>query len=356
MRRVADWLRSSGFAAAAPERGAAGQRRWWFARFLVLAGLIAAPAAAVQPAELTAAAPADVAELRRIEVAVTDVVRRAAPATVSLRIPPAVAADGVRRPTGAGSAVVVTSGGLVLTAAHVIEHPGRRLGVTFADGTRAVAQSLGVDFALDLGLLQLEGEGPEPGGAWPHVPVGEPGGVATGDWVVALGHPGGFDPRRPETVRLGRVIRLRPILGIQSDCALIGGDSGGPLLDLAGNVVGAHSRIGRSGRTNVSASVDDLASVREVLPLGAPAWRRLGAAFARHRDGLRARAVDPAGVAGAAGLRTDDVVVRVDGAFADDPHALNAGVAGAAADATLTLRVRRDGGERDLEVRLAAAE
>ena len=310
---------------------------------------VAVTASATQPADLSTDAPRDVAELREIETLVQAVVERAAPATIALRVPPEFRADRARvRPGGAGSAVIVTPDGYALTAAHVIDRPGRRVQVIFADGSRAVARTLGVDQRLDVGLVKLEGDGP-----WPYVERAPSDALTHGDWVVALGHPGGFDPKRPVTVRLGRVIRLRPVAGVQSDCALIGGDSGGPLFDLAGNVVGIHTRIGKSARTNVSASMDDIGPVWAGLRTGGEAWTRLGAVLAPHRHGVVVTRLDPDGAAGRAGLEAGDVIQSVGGEAISDPHAVTRQVVAAADAARLTLEVRREDETLEKEVTLA---
>jgi len=318
---------------------------------------LASGAAAAQPAALSEGAPRDVAELRVIQQRVRAVVAAVGPATVSLRIPPVIHADPAQsRPPGSGSAIIVTPGGLGLTAAHVIERPGREVQVAFADGTRATARTLGVDHRLDVGLIQMVGAGPEgPGGPpWPYAPRGEPGDVSHGQWVVALGHPGGFVAERPVTARLGRVIRLRPVVGFQTDCALIGGDSGGPLLDLQGRVVGIHTRIGRKARTNVSASMDDIDAAWEGLAEGAQVWEVFGAVLMPHRDGLRLRAVDPNGAAGRAGLKEGDVLRTLSGVKVSDPYAAGRALlflSSSGAEAA-SIEVRRDDEQHRLEVSL----
>ena len=79
--------------------------------------------------------------------------------------------------------------------------------------------------------------------------------VKPGQWVMAIGHPGGRDEDRGLVVRVGRVIENRSST-IQTDCTLVGGDSGGPLIDMAGNVVGIHSRIGGSLFDNQHVPID----------------------------------------------------------------------------------------------------
>ncbi len=297
--------------------------------FLLLAGVAACAGAASgdaeeRPGDLSQGAPRDVAELREIQRRVKAVVVAAGPATVSLRIPADIRADPSQsRPPGSGSAVIVTPEGLGLTAAHVIDYPGRDIRVVLADGTRAIARTLGVDHRLDVGLIQLVGPGPEgPGGPpWPHAPRAKPGQAGHGDWVVALGHPGGFDPARPVTARLGRVIRLRPVVGFQTDCALFGGDSGGPLFDLSGAVVGIHTRIGRTARTNVSASMQDIDAAWGGLLDGLRVWEVFGAVLAPHRKGVRLHAVEEGGAAARAGLVAGDVLQSLNGIDVSDLYA-----------------------------------
>lgn len=330
--------------------------------------ILALSAGAAAPAGLSPGAPRDVAELREIERRVRAVVTATGPATVSLHIPADFRADpGASRPSGAGSAVIVTPEGLGLTAAHVIERPGREIRVAFADGTRATARTLGVDHRLDVGLIQMVGDGPDgPGGApWPHAPRAAAGDAGHGDWVVALGHPGGFEADRPVTARLGRVIRLRPVVGFQTDCALIGGDSGGPLFDLQGRVVGIHTRIGRTARTNVSASIDDIDAAWTGLMNGARVWEVFGAVLSAHRDGVRLHDVDPSGAAARAGLEAGDVLRSLDGVDLADPHAAGRALVflaeqqaekqAASGAATASVEVWRDEERRSLEVPLGHA-
>src|SRR5205807_1727365 len=76
-----------------------------------------------------------------------------------------------------------------------------------------------------------------------------------GQWVITVGHPGGFRPDRSPPVRLGRVIESTKSL-VRTDCTIVGGDSGGPLFDMTGKVVGIHSRIGAPLSANIHVPVD----------------------------------------------------------------------------------------------------
>ena len=77
-----------------------------------------------------------------------------------------------------------------------------------------------------------------------------------GDWVFALGHSGGFDKQRGVVVRLGRIVKISDFT-LHSDCILIGGDSGGPLFDLTGKLIGIHSRVGQVLQENMHVPSDE---------------------------------------------------------------------------------------------------
>jgi len=131
-----------------------------------------------------------------------------------------------------------------VTAGHVCGAPDRDVSVTFPDGKIAHGKTLGVDLESDTGLMKITEPGP-----WPHVATGDLEQTKMGDWVLALGHPGGFDLKRSLVVRLGRIIRLAPD-ALQTDCTISPGDSGGPLFDMHGRVIGIHSYISSSPADN----------------------------------------------------------------------------------------------------------
>lgn len=139
-----------------------------------------------------------------------------------------------------GSGVVVSRDGLVLTAGHVIMSGASEFSVYFPDGRVAKARPLGQNLNDDAGMLQIVDEG-----EWPFVEVGDGQELRRGDWVVAMGHSGGFDLGRRPPVRAGRIVRVERE-AFTSDSPIIGGDSGGPLFDLRGQLVGIHSSIGES--------------------------------------------------------------------------------------------------------------
>ena len=88
--------------------------------------------------------------------------------------------------------MIVSADGYVLSAAHVTVAPNRRGDVFMADGRRLRGRTLGLNRTLDASVLKIDGKGP-----FPFRPLARPRDVRTGAWCLALGHPGGFDPKRP---------------------------------------------------------------------------------------------------------------------------------------------------------------
>jgi len=146
---------------------------------------------------------------------------------------------------GSGSGVIVSEDGLVLTAAHVSTGVNKKVTVIMEDGTRLKARTLGLVADTDAAMIRITDEG-----KYPFVEIDRENSARLGDWVFALGHSGGFDKDRGSVVRLGRLVRLANST-FQSDCILIGGDSGGPLFDLTGKLVAIHSRVGQQLQVNM---------------------------------------------------------------------------------------------------------
>jgi serine protease Do len=258
----------------------------------------AAPAA---DSALDKPAPETVEDLQAIEEKVTALVERTSDCTVGLRIR-----------NSYGSGVVVTGDGYILTAGHVSGEPGRRVRISFPDGTNAEGTTLGRNPTMDAGLIKINSDRTD----WPHCPMGTMDSLELGQWCVTVGHPGGFREDRGPVYRLGRLIYINSRM-IQTDCELIGGDSGGPLFDLEGNVIAIHSRIGPETEMNFH------------VPIGIyhDGWDRLvaGETFHTHSGALLGLTgePDPQGLkvtrvwanhpASNAGIRVDDILVTYDG-------------------------------------------
>ena len=148
-----------------------------------------------------------------------------------------------------GSGVIVSPDGLILTAGHVIISRATVFDIQLPNGRTATARPLGKNLNQDAGMLQIQEPGP-----WPHVELGDPSRLRRGEWVVAMGHSGGHDLGRRPPVRIGRMLQIDRE-SLTSDCPIIGGDSGGPLFNLDGQVVGIHSSIGESIAENRHVSI-----------------------------------------------------------------------------------------------------
>ena len=200
------------------------------------------------PAVFTKSVPASISDLKAMEKHVETLVKKISPAVVALEVH-------FGRDSGSGSGVVISSNGIILTAAHVMGHATKAT-VTFPDGKTVHAKALGKASDGDAGLLKITEEGP-----WPCLELGGKRQDTVGDWVLALGHPGGFDSKRSLVVRLGRVIAIDSDT-LQTDCTISPGDSGGPVINMAGNVIGIHSFITTSMAENfhvaVSSFIDEI--------------------------------------------------------------------------------------------------
>lgn len=247
--------------------------------------------------------PQNVADLRAIEARVEPLADRVRPCTVGIIVGDAQ-----------GSGVIVSEKGLVLTAAHVVMVAGRKVTVVLSDGKHLEGRALGVNYSSDCGAVQIT-----EGGPFPACKISDMQTLRAGDWCIATGHPGGYQEGRSPVMRLGRVVQLTAGM-IQSDCPLLGGDSGGPLFDLNGNVIAIHSRIG--ARTNLNLHVPVTLYLRD--------WDRLTALSVPHRGdtespsmlgvdgqddpkGARITMVFPRSPADRAGLQTGDIITTFAG-------------------------------------------
>ncbi|MDA1229342.1 MAG: trypsin-like peptidase domain-containing protein [Planctomycetota bacterium] len=153
---------------------------------------------------------------------------------------------GVSDGRGVGSGVIVSADGIVLTASHVVTSPNRRsrneqATITMADGRQYQATVLGKDRDADAAILRIN-HLPADSAGFPFAEMGRTTEAKVGDYCFALGHPGGYRREREAPVRFGRVLSIgnRTVV---SDCAILLGDSGGPLFDINGRVLGIHSMI-----------------------------------------------------------------------------------------------------------------
>jgi serine protease Do len=219
---------------------------------------------------------------------------------------------------GAGSGIIVSEDGLVLTAAHVIGTSKKKMFVRLPDGKRAPAVSLGGSELSDAGMLKITKSGP-----WPFVEMAPKGSSELGDWCFGLGHPGGFDKERGLVVRLGRVIG-RMDETMRTDSRLLGGDSGGPLFDFNGRVIAIHSRISKKTDENFHVPIEsylanwnffqneDLFTIKKMEKGGF-----LGVACKETEDGVIVVDTIKETPAESSGLQPDDLLISIDGEKVD---------------------------------------
>ncbi len=150
---------------------------------------------------------------------------------------------------GSGSGVIISPDGLCISAAHVTSTPGKEVTVLLDDGRELPALTLGVDHGTDGSLLKITAPGP-----FPYRPYIKKKNYQIGDWVLATGHPGGPIVGRPAPVRLGQISAAGTKNGfadaIVTNATVISGDSGGPLFNLDGEVIGINSNIGMNWQAN----------------------------------------------------------------------------------------------------------
>lgn len=270
----------------------------------------AAPAPAWEAARVTS--PETVEELKDLQSKVKATTAKVTPATVGLLVG-----------AGAGSGVIVSDDGLILTAAHVIGAPETEVTVHLFDGTRVRAKSLGLNSKFDSGMAKITSKVPKtaawPGadkGKWPKADLGASKGLKKGQWVISLGHHGGPKQDRTPPLRVGRYEYTNNVEKfLRSDCTLVGGDSGGPLFDLDGRVVGIHSRIGPFIEMNMHVPVDTFKDEWDKLLAGediGAAPGSLGAELDLSLDAPTVLKVESRGAAGRGGIRVGDVIKKFD--------------------------------------------
>ena len=269
---------------------------------------------------------------------------------------------------GQGSGFIVAADGLILTNAHVVKD-AKEVTVRMADRREFAAKVLGSDAITDIAVLRIVAQG------LPTVRLGDPKALQVGDPVLAIGAPYGLE----QTATAGIVsAKGRSLPGdaavpfIQTDAAVNPGNSGGPLFDAAGNVVGINAQIySRSGGfQGVSFAIPvDLALrvSQQIVATGRAQHARLGVtvqdltqpladSFGLPRpDGALVAQVDPKSPAAAAGLQPGDVILRIDGEPTVQAGALSARIAQAAPGDHIQLSLWRHQKAQDMTVTLGRA-
>jgi len=262
---------------------------------------------------------------------------------------------------GVGSGFIVSADGIILTNTHVVDD-AKEVTVRLTDNREFRAKVIGKDPVSDVAVLRIEAKN------LPTVKLGDSGRVKVGEWVVAIGSPYGFD----NSVTAGIVSAKARSLGgdsyvpfLQTDAAVNPGNSGGPLFNLKGEVIGINSQIysRNGGFQGLSFAIPINVAYRvenEIIQTGHVTRGRLGVtiqgvtqslaeSFGLSRpEGALVSFVDPDSPASKAGLEVGDVITKVNGEPIVHSNDLPVRVAEMKPGAQLTMEVWRNGGTRQL--------
>ncbi len=290
-------------------------RIWSFRRLpalgLVLVLLVCRVATGDESDELLkGGVPKTVDDLKALQTQTQKSCQAAIPGTVALRLGPVQ-----------GSGVIVSPDGYVLTSSRVCGASDRPVRIILHDGTMLRGRTLGSNRSMDSGLIKITSR--TPAGGWPYVEMAEAGELQRGQWVLAIGYPRGHQQGQNPPVRLGRVLS-QSRTGIVTDCTFLGGDLGGPLLNLFGQVVGIHSHVGEELTSNVHIPIASYHNTWDRLTAGEQ-WSSgpsregvdLGVQASSEDegnvDGVAIASARPGSPAAVAGIQAGDLITRFDG-------------------------------------------
>ena len=271
------------------------------------------------------------------------------------------------QPRGVGSGFILSSDGMVMTNAHVVDGADEVI-VTLTDKREFKARIMGADKRSDIALLKIEATG------LPAVKVGDVSRLKVGEWVMAIGSPFGLD----NTVTAGIVSAKQRDTGdylpfIQTDVAINPGNSGGPLINMRGEVVGVNSQIySRSGGSmgiSFAIPMDEAYRVSEQLRVSGRVTRgRIGvqidqvtkeiaeASGLGKAQGALVRGVESGSPAEKAGVEAGDIITKFDGKVVEKSSDLPRVVGATKPGTRSSLTVFRRGSYKDLMVTVAEIE
>ncbi|WP_250533152.1 DegQ family serine endoprotease [Caballeronia sp. AZ10_KS36] len=275
---------------------------------------------------------------------------------------------GADRPSeGLGSGFIVSSDGYILTNAHVVDN-ANVVTVKLTDKREYRAKVIGSDKQSDVAVLKIDAKN------LPTVKIGDPNGSKVGQWVVAIGSPYGFD----NTVTSGIISAKSRSLPnenytpfIQTDVPVNPGNSGGPLFNLQGEVIGINSMIysqtGGFQGLSFAIPINEAIKVKDALiKTGHVDRGRLGVTVQamnqtlansfgmKSPQGALVSSVEPGGPAAKAGLQPGDVITALNGVPVTDSTSLPSQVAGLSPGSSAKVQVWRDKGSKELTVTVGA--
>ena len=270
-------------------------------------------------------------------------------------------------PRGVGSGFILSADGYVMTNAHVVDGADEVI-VTLTDKREFKARIVGADKRTDVALVKIDATG------LPFVKVGDVGRLRVGEWVMAIGSPFGLE----NTVTAGIVSAKQRDTGdylpfIQTDVAVNPGNSGGPLINMRGEVVGINSQIySRSGGfmgISFAIPIDEAMRVSDQLRASGHVTRgRIGVRIDQvtrevaesiglgKPQGALVRNVESGSPAEKAGIEAGDIITRFDGKVIDKASDLPRMVGNTKPGTRSTVTVFRRGQNRDLAITIAELE
>jgi putative serine protease PepD len=264
------------------------------------------------------------AAANRAPESLAGVAKKVLPSVVTVHVPNAI-----------GSGFVVSQNGYIITNDHVVEGSNDTMSVSFSDGSTASATVVGRDPESDIAVIKVSKPNLTP------VQLGNSDSIAVGDPVLAFGSPlalvntvtAGIVSALDRTIKAGEGGTTRYYAAIQTDAAVNQGNSGGPLVDASGKVVGVNSVIRSVGTTDTEAGNIGLAFAipinqaqrvaADIIDTGKARRTVIGAEVidtgtGASTAGARLRSVEPAGPAATAGLKAGDVVTKLNGHVLED--------------------------------------
>jgi putative serine protease PepD len=287
----------------------------------------------------------------------------ASPSTVDIRVP-------VGQGAAEGSGVILTADGAVLTNNHVVAGAAGPISVTLDDGSEHTATIVGTSPSYDLAVLRMADVS-----GLPAATLGRSADLQVGQPVVAIGSPQGLTG----TVTTGIVSALNRTVGVQgddgqavvynglqTDAPINQGNSGGPLVNLDGQVIGINSAIATAGQSSGSIGlgftipIDQARRVaQEILDTGSASKPVLGVQSGQQEaagSGALIGSVQAGSPAEAAGLAAGDVVTKVGDARVEDFSDLIARIGAQTPGGAVALTVERDGQQRTVDVTLGSVK
>ncbi|MEC5216425.1 serine protease Do [Actimicrobium sp. GrIS 1.19] len=270
-------------------------------------------------------------------------------------------------PRGVGSGFIISADGYVMTNAHVVDGADE-VYVTLTDKREFKAKIIGADKRTDVALVKIEGAN------LPRLALGDSDKIRVGEWVIAIGSPFGLD----NTVTAGIISAKARDTGdylplIQTDVAVNPGNSGGPLINMRGEVVGINSQIySRSGGymgISFAVPIDEAMRVSDQLKQAGKVTRgRIGVQIGEltkevaeslglsKAQGALVQRVEAGGPAEKAGVEAGDIILKFNGILIERSSDLPRLVGNTKPGARAVLTVWRKGANRDLNVTVAEME